>query len=1013
MKRDLAAEAKKLEKFPDKITVCPDYLSITGSEVWREDGEPNDVDVVVKEQADKFTPGVWLKVTRLIKDLLGPDKIAHLIEAAAGPCWDHIPLYDLALVRQGKLERKCVDSEQLKERLYKADSALMQQAETSAKENKVELNRFFLPAKPMKGYKDDQPQTVDNFLALVPEDAFPVHSEKKYDGVNIEVHKDGEKVRIFTEDGTEITSQLSRLISEGFKNLKIDRAVLLAELELWSNNQHLPRESVAGYLGSKDPEPEGLVANVYDLVFLGENDLHGRPHYERRAALDKIKFPQSTMHEPETVKRLNLSPQFISKNKAELKTHTERLCSLPGSEGNVAKFSAAPYSLNGQRTGMIKFHNAAVLQVEVLDRKETKVPGTFNLEIGIKGGGLKGAPASVVLGKTMSTSLPLQKGDVIDLETETLNYEKHPDQIEMSAWVPRVLGKSRGPVMTAEQAIGEARRNRVLQEKIIKDGVIFYKQDALIKVPSEDKKWKFVIQHHYRGKSAHADFRVEQDDRLVGFTMFDLLPDSIKDPVETLSEAKRIDGTDSFKIDWKSGNFKSREVAGGEVRRTDVRSTPKKPEPLPWLKVEGVVEPGETGATADFPGVFSIIDEGQVEYGSQKPFFHEYFLEGKKLKGRLLFRLLSREDAEKRDADKILPPAEAEEVEREPFFWVAMQPIDQTPSVLSKSSIEKKWLPPPGVSALPKQMRDNVPEKLQYWKEKDKEKALAMREELAGFEELGGVKIQKADGNFRLFRRWFKGQVVVRFGPSTELFELLIDHGADTERWTLQGNPAKEVKTGGSKESGPKLFNDYKTKGNVFDLKPGSGLNPTKNTPGFIELLDSGKLSVLEDGEDLKKVRFFGKDLNGVYILSRDQPGEGTLWNIERTQAAPKTKIDKRVKFCKVDAEKRLVYGVVYEAGVVDTQGEETDLEDLEQGAHKFMENFGSANEMHQRGLSRMDAAPVESVVLAAGDVFQGVKFNHPSWIVVTKIYSDSLWEKIQSGEYTGYSMEGDAEYAN
>ena len=56
--------------------------------------------------------------------------------------------------------------------------------------------------------------------------------------------------------------------------------------------------------------------------------------------------------------------------------------------------------------------------------------------------------------------------------------------------------------------------------------------DPFLHYPNEGKTYHYVIQHHYRGKSAHCDLRLETDqDFLVGWTLLDQLEGEIKEPV--------------------------------------------------------------------------------------------------------------------------------------------------------------------------------------------------------------------------------------------------------------------------------------------------------------------------------------------------------------------------------------------------------------------------------------------------------------------------------------------------
>lgn len=307
--------------------------------------------------------------------------------------------------------------------------------------------------------------------------------------------------------------------------------------------------------------------------------------------------------------------------------------------------------------------------------------------------------------------------------------------------------------------------------------------DPYMHYPSEEKTYTGIWQHHYRGKSVHIDQRNEgYDDELIGWTINDGIAGAIKEPVLTVAQAKALDKKDIFKINYQTGKWKQR-MKKGAVKPVNVQIVVEKkaPEPHEWIGIEGVVKPGEVGATKQYPGVFTIMIKGPVEYGSQKTWSHEYFYNMPPIDYRIVYRRLKlpfREavlsggfeilesvllnnmfedddilEARLQEAwdnpEKIIESLDltlsAEIVEAEKFVvlpakemglgragigWVAIKPVVQEPYVLSRGAEKKDWLPPAGISALPKKVREKVPEEMRYWKTKDRAKALEIRSEL-------------------------------------------------------------------------------------------------------------------------------------------------------------------------------------------------------------------------------------------------------------------------------------------
>lgn len=110
------------------------------------------------------------------------------------------------------------------------------------------------------------------------------------------------------------------------------------------------------------------------------------------------------------------------------------------------------------------------------------------------------------------------------------------------------------------------------------------------------------------------------------------------------------------------------------------------------------------------------------------------------------------------------------------------------------------------------------------------------------------------------------------------------------------------------------------------------------------------------------------------------------------------------IPIAKLDAPKRIAYGVVLEPDSVDLQDDVLTAEEIEKAAHLFMEQSQLVNEMHEdlEAVGRV----VESYV-APADFWLGDQLvKRGSWVMATR-FSEEIFAKVQSGEYTGYSIEG------
>lgn len=174
------------------------------------------------------------------------------------------------------------------------------------------------------------------------------------------------------------------------------------------------------------------------------------------------------------------------------------------------------------------------------------------------------------------------------------------------------------------------------------------KSDPFSVYPDESKDFGYMMHTHARGRSVHADLRIQNlgKEFLVGWTLMIQREGEIKEPILSMSELRKInaDSTKYYKVNLQTGEWAKREKKGtkpGTTVRAELVATRKAPEPKSWMTFEGVVKPGVIGATKEFPGVFVIVDRGKAEYLSQKPWLHEYYFDGRVLKkGRFFFRQL-------------------------------------------------------------------------------------------------------------------------------------------------------------------------------------------------------------------------------------------------------------------------------------------------------------------------------------------------------------------------------------
>lgn len=108
--------------------------------------------------------------------------------------------------------------------------------------------------------------------------------------------------------------------------------------------------------------------------------------------------------------------------------------------------------------------------------------------------------------------------------------------------------------------------------------------------------------------------------------------------------------------------------------------------------------------------------------------------------------------------------------------------------------------------------------------------------------------------------------------------------------------------------------------------------------------------------------------------------------------------------------EKQIVYGVVMEPLENDTDENWTTPEEITTAAHYFMKNFRLIDTEHNR--VDIDAIPVESWVQHEDTIINGEPVKAGSWVMGVKVENYDEWERVKSGDYTGFSIDAFARIA-
>jgi hypothetical protein len=369
--------------------------------------------------------------------------------------------------------------------------------------------------------------------------------------------------------------------------------------------------------------------------------------------------------------------------------------------------------------------------------------------------------------------------------------------------------------------------------------------------PPMNKKLRYVMQWHIRGRSVHTDWRMEANDHLVGWTV--LTPGGIPETAHTVEKGKEM--VKKVGIEFNKNN-----------KNKGFRAETKARQPKVWLTVEGVVAPGQVGATKEHPGVFVIVDKGQVYFGCQKPYFHEYFLKSDSKDmpfggddwTRVVVRAVN---------VQVIDPETKRPKPGTELMWRVMVPSDQEPYALSRG-MEKKWVPPKDYIPIPPEWRKGEKyEKWLAWVKEQWKKGVKSEEE------------ESKQAKFTVGYLSYMGQIVVRGIPNQRWF-LRIKMGDKVYSWICDYDVTRFSPLPLEYEGVvDKKWFDYEG-----DVPPNTKYNPSKTLTGKMYVIDEGTCIVdekTEDGIDVWDVDFNGQHLKGKVRITQEEE-KSPIYTFER-----------------------------------------------------------------------------------------------------------------------------------
>lgn len=117
-------------------------------------------------------------------------------------------------------------------------------------------------------------------------------------------------------------------------------------------------------------------------------------------------------------------------------------------------------------------------------------------------------------------------------------------------------------------------------------------------------------------------------------------------------------------------------------------------------------------------------------------------------------------------------------------------------------------------------------------------------------------------------------------------------------------------------------------------------------------------------------------------------------------------------KIVKVDSENHYVTGIVYEPMAEDSHGNYMTAEEIQKAAYWFAKNGDNVDLQHS--FEPLGSACVVENFIAKSDMeIEGEEIKKGTWLMTVEVSGGDVWDKIEKGEITGFSMGGVGKYSD
>ncbi len=568
----------------------------------------------------------------------------------------------------------------------------------------IALGKPIGPVKPRKsGFVNNEFFELEDFKGLDGE--FLI--EPKYDGIWMEIHRKGDKIWIFSDEGNEHTEKFPSIAADAQAE-RGNNFIIAGEMVKMRGRQRLGHEDVAAYIFAKRKlwEDNAFRFKIFDIMMAKGEDVRSLSLIERRGKLDSAISNTDQLHKTK-FKRVKDGDEIV-----------EAIPEMRTREGAMIKGIDSTYSKEGEKD-TFKWKSQTNVDGKVTKREMKEGGGfVYTVEVG------RGKEAQQI-GKTFATSVKANVGQIIEVSVDKVTETNG----KFTWFAPKVitlrLDKTEpDPISTLKKIAvkkGEGEPEKKEMDNVITLGEI------IPRLKKMDRDWSIwlvggIVERGYTSNDLDI------------VTNFEPTQEHREQVAEALGSelAKRIDWTydvmgpvgPSLEVlgdmsvealqKWKFGNkFVLQKHWWGKKAHWDMRfGAPRTPRMWGWTcfseptTMEGgkkamcvekryhdpiwmtlgdrkpaTFEPGEPGnPTKNLTAFMSVIDRGDYTFIRRKPKFMEVSLSGKKYKGRYVWREITVPGGKAPDERKVPQAYKDEKGEgraKDKKIWIMWKPKDQ------------------------------------------------------------------------------------------------------------------------------------------------------------------------------------------------------------------------------------------------------------------------------------------------------------------------------------------------